>query len=197
MARERGLSRAKRWSRASRRDPRWRRSLVIEEKKTAARRTRTFVIGAARSRELAVYGEVSDFLRVPELRELFFPSRGCAGNNDCGGLGVSRARRRDVDRGGREGSSRVHDPGRGVVARAALSDGVDARAIRQSLPRGPAPSRRGRRGRRRRHPTAGWGRRVRVDQDRSTRRGAPTRAPTSPRGRAHHPILRHRRTGAR
>ena len=56
MARERGLSRAKRWSRASRRDPRWRRSLVIEEKKTAARRTRTFVIGAARSRELAVYG---------------------------------------------------------------------------------------------------------------------------------------------
>ena len=36
-----------------------------------------------------------------------------------------------------------------------------------------------------------------MDQDGSTRRRAPKRAPTSPRGRAHHPILRHRRTGAR
>lgn len=88
MARERGLSRAKRWSRASRRDPRWRCSLVIEEKKTAARRTRTFVIGAARSR----CEQVFDFLRVLELRELFVPSRGCAGNNDCGVHSACRAR---------------------------------------------------------------------------------------------------------
>ena len=38
---------------------------------------------------------------------------------------------------------------------------------------------------------------VRVDQDGSTRCVAPTLASTSPPGRAHHPILRHRRTGAR